>query len=249
MKSQTAVARSARVLVLGVSFLGFGTAPGTPSTDLEAPVGTLSASKGLLRQGAFPTLQWEIQYPSSVKDYVEIKLPSTVVSKDKLDMEIRVLGAGVTASGSKGKGITFVPTEAKFSYNGSSYQRIFFGTNWDVNPNQVVCSKRVSAKSTLRFGGRYYWNKRWGTFRSSNDGTLAVRTLVNGEVPPTTFPLHQAPTLESFLKPYLDASGRVVIGPMDVIVFMELTHSDKQMKNSGYDLQDMALLITFKKVN
>ena len=34
---------------------------------------------------------------------------------------------------------------------------------------------------------------------------------------------------------------------MDSIIFMELTHSDSQQSNSGYDLQDMVLLVTFKK--
>lgn len=34
---------------------------------------------------------------------------------------------------------------------------------------------------------------------------------------------------------------------MDVIVFMELTHKDNQMNNSGYDLQDMVLLVTFEE--
>jgi hypothetical protein len=32
---------------------------------------------------------------------------------------------------------------------------------------------------------------------------------------------------------------------MDVIVFMELTHTDKS--NIGYDLQDYVMLLTFRK--
>lgn len=59
-------------------------------------------------------------------------------------------------------------------------------------------------------------------------------------------PEYNAPSLESFLRPYLDAGGRVNIGPMDVIVFMELTHTDQA--DGGYDLQDMVLLVTFKAV-
>lgn len=249
MKFQSAAARCVRMLILGATALGLGTAFGTSPTNLEAPVGSISASPGLVRLGVFPTINWEIQYPSAVKDFVDIQEPSTVIAKEKLDMEIRVLGAGVTSSNGNSNKFTFVPTEARFSYNGSSYDRIFFGDNWDVNPNTVVYSRRVQAGKPIRFGGRYYYNRDWSDFRYSNDGSLAVRTLVNGEVPPTTFPLHTAPTLESFLKPYLDASGRVAIGPMDVIVFMELTHKDNQKNNSGYDLQDMVLLVTFEEVD
>ena len=36
---------------------------------------------------------------------------------------------------------------------------------------------------------------------------------------------------------------------MDVIVFMELTHTDAQSSNQGYDLQDMVLLVTFRAKN
>jgi secreted trypsin-like serine protease len=52
--------------------------------------------------------------------------------------------------------------------------------------------------------------------------------------------------LESFIKPYLTATNKVQIGPMDVIVFMELTHTNSQKSDPGYDLQDMVLLVTFK---
>jgi hypothetical protein len=34
---------------------------------------------------------------------------------------------------------------------------------------------------------------------------------------------------------------------MDVIVFMELTHSASQKSNIGYDLQDYVMLLTFRK--
>jgi hypothetical protein len=68
---------------------------------------------------------------------------------------------------------------------------------------------------------------------------------VNGDIPPSKIPDYNAPSLESFIRPYLDASGRVKIGPMDVIIFMELTHTDES--NVGYDLQDLVFLVTFRK--
>lgn len=214
-------------------------------TSPAIPVGWLSASPGIVKAGSRPQLKWSITHPATVIDYVNVGT-NTVTPRQELDMEIRVLGAGVTSSNSNGSNLTFVPTEATFSYDGGSYQRIFFGTNHDVDPAKVVRSGVALPGKSLRFGGRYYWNNKWSTAYTSTSGTKNVRTLVNGDTPPTTYPLHTAPTLENFIKPYLDASGKVRIGPMDVIVFMELTHTDNQANQHGYDLQDMVLLVTFK---
>ncbi len=210
------------------------------------PVGTLSTSASVVRAGTKPTLTWNITYPSVVKDYVTITPPSTVTPKQTMYVDVRVLGAGVTAAQSGSTSFTYVPTEAQLKYDNSSYGRIFYGTNNDVSPNKIVYTRQVIAGKTLKFGGRYYYNNAWGTNYTSDSGTQNVRTLVNGDTPPSNLPGYNAPSLEKFLKPYLDASGKVRIGPMDVIVYMELTHSDSQQSNSGYDLQDMVLLVTFR---
>lgn len=215
-------------------------------TSPSVPVGWLSASPGIVRVGAKPTLKWGITYPATVVDYVTVTTPSTLVPKQELDAEIRVLGAGVTVSNSNGSNMNFVPTEAVFSYDGGNYNRIFYGTNPQVDPSKVVHKLSVKAGKNMRFGGRYFYNGSWGKLYTSTSGTMNVRTLVNGQTPPTTYSLINAPTLENFIKPYLDASGKVMIGPMDVIVFMELTHTDSQSGELGYDLQDMVLLVTFK---
>jgi hypothetical protein len=212
----------------------------------KVPSGWISAYPTKVQTGTKPTLTWGINYPSIVEDYVTITPPATISADEEVDCEIRVLGAGVTVSTYGSNSYSFVPTEALVSYDGGSYQRIFYGTNHDVKPNQVVYSRTVSKNDTLRFGGRYYYNKNWGPYFHSDSGTKNVRSLVNGDVPPSNVPDYNAPSLESFIKPYLSPAGKVYIGPMDVIVFMELTHYDSQMSDSGYDLQDMVLLVTFK---
>jgi len=194
----------------------------------DIPTGNISASPGLVKVGTLPTLTWEIKYPSKVKDYVDIDYPGEVIPKQNLKAEIRVLGAGVTSSYADGSHLTFVHTEAYFSYNNSRWSKVFAGTNWDVRQGDVVESLTVKQNRSLRFGARYWFNNRWSNFYSSNDGTNNVRVLVNGDTPPTTYPLSTAPSLEDFIKPYLDSGGRVRIGPMDVIVMMELTHTDAQ---------------------
>ncbi len=233
-----------------VMFATAGLSPLTAqTTSPSGPTGWLTASHSIVRGGAMPMLNWEITYPSIVEDYVEITDYSTVTAKENLKVEIRVLGAGVTASASNSTTFSFVPTEALVSYNGSSYGRVFYGTNLNVNPNTIVYSRTVQKDRPLRFGGRYYYNNAWGPYFNSQSGTRNVRALVNGDTPPTTYSLINAPTLEQFIRPYLDSAGRVKIGPMDVIVFMELTHHDSQASDWGYDLQDMVLLVTFKPLN
>lgn len=245
MKTSRSAALAAVLAATGVFSPCALLAQQSKSTSPLIPTGALTAFPLIVQPGTRPQLTWKIAYPSIVQDVVNVEQAGTIVPKEELCVEVRVLGAGVTAT--SGSGFTFVPTEAQLSYDGGAYTRIFYGSNNNVKPNQTVYKGTVLAGKKLRFGGRYYHNRKWGPYFNSQSGTLNIRTLFNGEVPPTTYPLHSAPTLQSFLRPYLDSQGRVKIGPMDVIVFMELTHSDSQRSAPGYDLQDMVLLVTFCK--
>ncbi|MFK7852366.1 MAG: hypothetical protein AB8D78_15430 [Akkermansiaceae bacterium] len=213
------------------------------------PVGWLTAYPTIVQTGTKPTITWSITYPSLVKDYIDIIEPGTIVPKEKLDIEVRVLGNGVTVSSSNSNSFSFVEGQASLSFDGNGYNSIFYGDNHDVNPSTVVWSKKnAQAGQKLKFGGRYYYNG-WGPNYNSDSGTQNVRVLVNGDTPPANVPDHDAPSLEDFIKPYLGGDGKVNIGPMDAIIFMELTHTDSQQGNSGYDLQDMVLLVTFTSNN
>ncbi len=235
--------RVSRVLAILPSALA---AVGLATADTsQGPTGQISASSSVVRLGGLPTLTWNIDYPSQIDEYVEVDPPGTIIPKERIRMEIRALGAGVTSSSSRG-GFSFVHTEGLFRYNRGSWQTLFSGTNPDVEQNKVVFSDIVDANSRLRFGGHYYYNRRWSNFYNSSDGTTNVRVLKNGDRVPTTFDVASVPTLEDFIKPYLDASGKVRIGPMDMIVMMELTHTERQRTSIGYDLQDMVFLVTFK---
>lgn len=225
--------------------------------------GSLTANPAVVQVGQSPKLKWSINYPSVVKKYVNIvdpgdsggSGPGTITPIQNLYADVRILGQGVTVQ--SGNSFNFVTTEAQMSINStSSFKRIFYGINPDIDPGAVVNLKNIfgstynnnliPAGRPLRFGGRYYYNSSWGTFYKSSDGGDNVRFLVNGDTPPSNVPDYNAPSLESFIRPYLDPSGKVKIGPMDVIVFMELTHTSSQKSNVGYDLQDLVLLVTFR---
>jgi len=245
MKTTSHLAAAKAVVLATCGLIAASTQLNAQAASPSIPVGWLTAFPTVVQTGTKPTLTWDISYPSVVKDFVTVVPPATVSPKQDLDVEVRVLGNGVTVSTSGG-GFNFVNAEAVLSFNNGSYNRIFYGTNNNVNPNTIVWSmSRIRANQTLRFGGRFFHNNNWGTLFTSSSGTQNVQTLVNGDTPPNKVPEFGAPTLESFIRPYLGPNGKVKIGPMDVIVFMELTHTNQN--DSGYDQQDMVLLVTFKE--
>ena len=183
-------------------------------------------------------------YPSTVASYVTITSPATVTTTAQLDVDIRVIGAGVTTGAPSGTNSNWVPTQALLGVNGGTYVSIFYGTNPTVNPNTLVWSKRVNSGTVFRFGGRYDLNHTWSQTYNSSSGGNNIRVLKNGEYPPTAYPLSGSNDVKKFMAPYLDGGGRIKIGPLDLIVMMELTQPDSNVNSRGYNLQDMVLLMT-----
>ena len=215
------------------------------TTEPSIPVGTLTAFPTVVQTGTKPTLTWNINYPSIVKDYITITPPGTVTPKRNLICDIRILGAGVTTQNSNGS-INYIQTKGQILYNGSTnWATIFDGKQTDaiVQQQGIIKTYSVTSNKAMNFAGQYYYNGSWSTQRTTTNGTY-VKTLVNGDACPSRVPDYNAPSLESFLKPYLDASKKIRIGPMDVIIFMELTHTN--MADVGYDEQDLVLLVTFR---
>ena len=242
MKTNQFAASAAFVLWMFASPQAFA------QTDPSIPVGSLTASPTVVQTGTKPTLTWSINYPSIVKDYITITPPGggTITPKQNLICDIRILGAGVTTQNSDGS-INFIRTAGKIKYNGSStWTTIFDGKQTDtiVQQQGIIKTLNVTSAKAIDLGGQYYYNNAWSTFRTSGVTPSYVWSLVNGDTCPSRIPDYNAPSLESFIKPYLDASRKVRIGPMDVIVFMELTHTNTA--DVGYDQQDLVLLITFR---
>ena len=206
------------------------------------PVGSLTATPTVVQTGTRPTLTWSVTVPEAVDDIVDIEGPGTLVPNRDVTMDVRVLGAGVTVETNSKPYWSFVPTECLINVNGEGYSRIFFGDNHSVNPDEVVYTKVVEEGEEINFGSRYYLNN-WGPWFSTKNSTVNVVALKDGDTPPTTTPMQYAPTIESFIRPYLSEDGTIRIGPRDILYLMELTHTNPD--HSGFDLQDMAVLVTF----
>lgn len=231
--------------ILATVLSGIGSAQDPP-----LPVGRLSATPDNVKIGSKPILAWDISYPAVVKDIIKITPPGTCTPKVEVAMEVKVIGASVKVVWTNSWGqITrweWAPVEAQVSINNGSYSRIFYNTQANVNPATKVYSTTVKAGRDINFAGRYNYDG-WSSLFKSNNTNGNVVALVNGDIPPTTTPLYQQPTIQDFIRPYLDSNGKIKIGAKDVIYLMELTHTDK--RDSGYDLQDLALLVTFREVN
>ncbi len=244
MKTKSVAALSAAVIVM--TTLGASRVHAL-SASPSVPVGSLVASPTVVQTGTKPTLTWSINYPSVVKDYVTVSSSATITAKQALVCDIRILGAGVTTQDSRGN-IVYIETVGQVKYNGGSWKSIFDGKQTDtiVQQQSILTTfkgQAINMNQSMDFGGYYIYNGNNGTKYYSTSGTN-VRALVNGDACPSYIPAYNAPSLESFLKPYLDSSNKIRIGPMDVIIFMELTTTNTA--DVGFDFQDLVWLVTFR---
>jgi hypothetical protein len=218
--------------------------------DPQVPVGSLAANPSHVQIGERPILSWNITYPAVVKDIIKVTPPGTCTPKVKVAMDVRVIGASVKVVWRNIFGqITrseWAPTEAQISIGNNSYSRIFYNTQDKVNPSTSVYTGTIQPGNAINFAGRYYFDGWSSLFRSTGSNGNVV-ALINGDTPPTSTPLYQQPTITDFIRPYLDGQGNIKIGPKDVIYLMELTHTNRY--EGGYDLQDLALLVTFRETN
>ncbi|MEO7097745.1 MAG: hypothetical protein ABI162_00155 [Luteolibacter sp.] len=214
----------------------------TPSIPSE-PAGVLSAFPTVVQTGTKPTLTWEILYPSQVSDVATITPGGTItITSNNTYTSVQPIGTGITACDST-QGTTPLYTEARYSLNGAAFAQLFYGVQSDVDSAYSLYIKKLGRGDTLNFSGRYVKNGVWSPLYTTWSSNHQIVALVNGATPPTALSLYQSSTLASYLKPYLDASGKVKIGPLSVLVMMELGQTDHS--RSCFDYQDMVLLVTF----
>ncbi|MDF1823931.1 MAG: hypothetical protein P1U68_04770 [Verrucomicrobiales bacterium] len=231
-----------------LAFLAFAVIPALPAigddqSDPVIPTGSLSASPSVVQAGTYPSLEWNITYPETVTEVVEIVDPGVITPKEDLYMDVRVLGASVS------DGHTWRKVEAWIAADGDYYyDRFFKGTQLEVNPSKIYFTKLVREGEENHFGGRYIEsNGQTQTFyHTANTNTINVRALVNGSSPPNYISAYGQGNISSFLEPYVDDQGKIDIGPMDVIYIFDLTHTDPN--GWGFDMQDLVLLVTFRRV-
>jgi len=200
------------------------------------PAGWLDAYPTVVQAGTHPTLTWGINLPSSLGDHVRIHDGKLFV-KQNVTIDITVVGSNVVAT-NDGR-TSEVPTVFTVTSSSSAKQNIFQGSSSNVKANLVWSGVATSNEYEVSFSGKYFFNGVWGPEFASGDGSNNIRIISDGQ----PFPSNQI--IQPFLKPYINETTRVAtLGPLDALVLMELTHSNKTA--AGYDLQDGVLLVTAK---
>jgi hypothetical protein len=122
---------------------------------------------------------------------------------------------------------------------------LFYGTQDDVNSSQKLYIKKVSAGQTIDFGGRYVVNGAWSPFYTTRSANLQVYALVNGDTYPAATKFNGQAALASYLKPYINSSMKVNIGPLSVLLVMELAQTNHS--SPCFDYQDQVVLVTLSR--
>ena len=231
---------------LGIASLCLESSASAQSSS-ALPVGNITANPTIVANGAKPTLTWYITNQSTIRNLVTISSPALIVPTQNLVCDIRILGAGVTSTYPNGA-IQYYETRCQMRSNGSTtWTTVFDGKGSDpiVQSQGIINTSGFSVQKNqpIKFAAQFRANNAWSQLRTTESGDYA-KALVNGDACPSGVPAFSSPSLKSFLKPYVDASNKVKIGSMDVILFMELTHTNPA--DLGYDRQDLVLLITFR---
>ena len=226
----------------------------------------MSAYPTVVQTGTKPTLTWNILFPAKIgipgggggsgngngngsgggnngsENLVQVNPPGTLIPSNTVYATVQIVGTGVSACDTTQDALPHY-SDARVSFNGGAYQQLFYGLQSNVVPSKQVYIKKMTANQTLDFGGRYVKNGSWSPFFTTKSTNFQVVALVNGQTPPTTFPLYQSTAFASYLRPYLDSTGKVKIGPLSVLIMMELGQTNRN--SPCFDLQDLVLLVTF----
>lgn len=216
-------------------------------TTPSVPVGTLTAYPTVVQTGTKPTLTWSISYPSQVTTVVTVGPTGTITPLRDLYVDLRVLGAQVGDGTANGWYVVEAYRKVELA---TSFTRFFNGKQTAVNPSTVYFTQFVRQSRPLDIRGRVASNNSsspssWQAYYSTGTTNSNVRALVNGATPPSYVPaFSNQSTIKSALSAYIDSTGKIKIGPMDVIFLFELWGPDPNQ--SYFDMQDLVVLATFR---
>lgn len=217
----------------------------SPAFSEGKPTGKLTINRKMVREGYTPDMKWKIKLPiTTVKDVIETNDQDVVTAKEKLRMDVYMVGSGVTSS--NGGSITYWTTKSEIKFH-DSWNLIYQGNGEDLMTNDSSDNSSVIRISTvLEQGDSVWFRARYtdgGSQRYNENDEIEI--LYNGDEPPHNPAANGVTSAEDYLKPYI-VNGKLALGPLDFIYCSELTHTDKS--KSGYDLQDSIVLVRFTQI-
>ncbi|MCW1921636.1 hypothetical protein OKA05_03670 [Luteolibacter arcticus] len=237
----------------------------TTTADPLSPVGVMTAFPTMVQTGTKPTLTWSIMHPARVgsgqtggggngngngngggdgaEELAVVNPPGTIIPTTDCYVTVQIVGSGPTDC--RNPNATKPPTDLRVSVNGSLYDQLFYGTQSNVNSSQKLFIKKVRAGQTVDFGGRFLVNGAWSPFYTTRSGNLQVVALVNGDTYPASTKFNGQAAMASYLKPYVDSSFKVKIGPLSVLLVMELAQTSHS--SPCFDYQDQVVLVSLSR--
>ncbi|RYD32336.1 MAG: hypothetical protein EOP87_13045 [Verrucomicrobiaceae bacterium] len=235
----------------------------TTPTDPLAPAGAMTAFPTIVQTGTKPTLSWSIMHPARIgsgqtgsggngngnsdgsENLAIVNPPGTIIPTTDAFVTVQIIGTGPTNC-QGGNATTAPATDLRLSINGAAYDQLFYGTQLNIDPSKKLFIKKVLAGQTIDLGGRFVTSAAtWSPFYTTRSRNLQVVALVNGDIYPAKSKFQGQAAMASYLKPYIDSSFKVNIGPLSVLLVMELAQTN--LSSPCFDYQDQVVLVTLSR--
>ena len=253
---------------LAIALLSFAAPVHAQIADPVVPAGSLSAFPTIVQTGTKPTLTWSIIHPAKIgsgqtssgnngngngggnsdgtENMAIVNPPGTIIPITDSYVTVQIIGTGPTNCQGGTNSATAPATDLRVSINGAAYKQLFYGTQANIDPSKQLYIKKVLAGQTIDLGGRFVTSATtWSPFFTTRSSNLQVVALVNGDTYPTKSKFQGQASMASYLKPYIDSNFKVKIGPLSVLLVMELAQTN--MSSPCFDYQDQVVLVTLSR--
>jgi len=258
------------ILLTAIGVMPSVAEPSSTHGDPYLPVGRLNVSKMLVRTGVKPLLSWEIEYPKTTMDIIDLELEGGVTIKESTLVQIRVVGMGSSNNGhgnnldgvdvsnpGDGTGGANGEVDLSGSYddevNSASFKmqtgdgawiELIGGDATKINPNEDLYSWIAKPGETIDFTAQIATEAGVGnTVQWSTENNSAVVGLTTGDQFPS---IYQGAEIGSFLSSYVNEDQTIILGPREIICLFELGSNDPG--SESYDMQDLVVVVTFGDV-
>lgn len=230
MKLQTILTTGALALSAGLTL-----------ADSGVPTGKLEIDSSLVRNGSMPNIEWEIEYPQGLEDIVTISDPGSVILKRRTEVEIRVAGVAFQS------GETLLPVALQAEIGNGGWTTLFSGTSRAVDASEAVYSQVLEAGTTINLSATGGTSRGgWSFSANTLSDSPQVTHLREGDFVPDYVPAYNQGNIVDYLSGFVSSTNAISAGPRDVVYLFEL--GTTRTSSSYFDMQDVAVVITFKDV-
>lgn len=208
------------------------------STNPDVPVGSLSVDRSVVLEGGKPNLKWNVVYPQTVLDLVNITKSGgrDIVSiKKPVDLTVKIIGASVSDQYGN-----WYPVTTHIKTSRTDWVYLDSIAQPQVNASYVYWGTKLYTGDTISVKGKLELNG----YKEYTSDHKNVIVLKDGDSLPDAYQFANQDKYEDFIKPYIQ-NDRITLGPNELIYLMELTHEEEKYA----DRQDAVLLIQLKEKN